>query len=278
MTKVLKSKEQIEKIKDNIKKVTKNMEEEPIVAIIRVGEKPDDISYEKGIIKKAKELGIGIQIFKFDETENTEVIVERIRGLNDDDKVKGILVFKPLPNTIDEKQIDEAISYKKDIDCISPISKSRLFDGDVTGFIPNAPKAAIRILEYYGYDLVKNCLIINRTSVVGKSLLMLLLDKNATVTIAHSKTKNLKELTKFADYIFTATGKKRLLDKSFFKEDAVVIDMGISIDENGKLVGDLDTEGIEGYIKAYTPVPGGIGALTSILLLESAVINNFNND
>lgn len=278
MTKVLKSKEQIEKIKDNIKKVTKNMEEEPIVAIIRVGEKPDDISYENGITKKAKELGICIQIFKFDETENTEVIVERIRRLNDDEKVKGILVFKPLPNTIDEKQIDEAISYKKDIDCISPISKSRLSDGDVTGFIPNAPKAAIRILEYYGYDLAKNCLIINRTSVVGKPLLMLLLDKNATVTIAHSKTKNLKELTKSADYIFTATGKKRIFDKSFFKKDAVVIDMGIAIDENGKLVGDLDTEGIKGYIKAYTPVPGGIGALTSILLLESAVINNFNND
>lgn len=278
MTKVLKSKELIEKIKDNIKKVTKNIKEEPIVAIIRVGKKPDDISYEKGITKKAKELGIGIQIFKFDEKESTEVIAKRIRRLNDDEKVKGILVFKPLPNTIDEKQIDEAISYKKDIDCISPISKSMLFDGDVTGFIPNAPKAAIRILEYYGYDLSKNCLIINRTSVVGKPLLMLLLDKNATVTIAHSKTKNLKELTKSADYIFTATGKKRLLDKSFFKEDAVVIDMGIAIDENGKLVGDLDTEGIEGTIEAYTPVPGGIGALTSILLLESAVINNFNND
>lgn len=139
----------------------------------------------------------------------------------------------------------------------------------MSGFISNSPKAAIKLMEYYGYNLNKRVLIINRTEVIGKSLLMLLLEKNATVTIAHSSTKDLKELTKASDYIFTAMGKIKFLDKSFFKEDAVIVDMSIGVDEKGKLAGDLNEESIFGYVKAYTPVPGGVGPITNLLLLES---------
>lgn len=269
MTKVLKSSELKSKLKKEISEKLKKMEEIPSLAIIRVGKKEEDLSYEKSIIKAAKEVGIDVEIFVFDNLVETNKILSLIKKLNTNKKVKGILVFKPLPKNINEKEIEKTIDPKKDVDCINPINKSKIFEGDMSGFISNAPKAAIELMEHYGYSLNKKVLIINRSEVIGKPLLMLLLKKDATVTIAHSNTKNLKELTKSSDYVFTAIGKTKCLDKSFFTKESVIIDMGISIDENGKISGDLDTKSIFGYVKAYTPVPGGIGPITNLLLLKS---------
>lgn len=271
MTKVLKSIELRKKLEEELIEKISNMGERPTLAIIRLGEKDEDLSYEKGLLKTSKKLSIPVDVHKMPEEAKTEEIIDLIRKLNADSRVKGILIFRPLPKNIDEKLIELAIDPKKDLDCINPINKAKLYDGDVSGFMPLSPKAAVELLEYYGYDLSKNALIINRSQVVGRPLAMLLLNRNATVTIAHSKTRNLKELTKKADYIFTAMGSKKSLDKSYFTEDSIIIDLTIGIDENGKLCGDLNQEDIKEFVKAYTPVPGGVGSLTNLLLIEAMI-------
>lgn len=269
MTEILKSKAYKEKLIGDLKEKIKNLKRKPCLAIIRIGEKADDISYERGLKKTAGDLGIEIRVTKFLVDSTTEDVLTEIKKLNEDDSVSGILIFRPFPTSFDKEKIENAIDPKKDCDCISPINKAKIYDGDVSGFIPASPLAAVRLMESYGYKLDGKALVINRSQVVGRPLAMLLLDRNATVAIAHSKTKNLKALCKNADYIFTAMGGKNNLDRSYFTEDSIICDLSIGLDENGKLCGDLIKEEVDGFVKAYTPVPGGVGNLTNLLLLES---------
>lgn len=271
MTKILTSKDLRKRLKEKLLEKIENLNEKPVLAIIRLGQRPEDLSYEKGLTKTAKELSIPVDIYKLEVQTKTSQLISLIEKLNEDKKVKGILIFRPLPKHIDEKEVALATSPQKDLDCINPINKAKIYDGDVNGFIPLSPKAAVMLMEDYGYNLAKRALIINRSQVVGKPLAMLLLNRNATVTIAHSKTENIKELIKKSDYVFTAMGKMKSLDRSFFTEKSIIIDLSIGIDENGKLCGDTDQEDVNDFVQAYTPVPGGVGSLTNLLLLESLI-------
>lgn len=272
MTKVLDSKDLSLEIKKRIKENIKLIGFKPKVAVIRLGSKKDDLSYERNIRRQSEKLGIGLIAIELSEDTQTDSLIKVIDKLNRDSTVGGILIFRPLPNHIDEDLVNESISIYKDIDCMNPVNKSKVYSGDVSGFIPLAPKAAVMLLEYYNYQLEgKDCVIINDSNVVGKPLLMLLISKFATVNMCHIKTEDLKSKTKLAKYIFTAIGKSEMLNSSYFNKDSVVIDIGISTDSNGNIKGDCYAEDIEGYVEAYSPVPNGVGSITTILMLDQSL-------
>ena len=270
MTDILRSDELAEKIKKGIEARILEENLSPRLATIRLGENPGDVAYEKGILKSAQSLNIDVDKYVLDRNIKEDELLNLIYNLNKDDLVDGIIIFRPLPEHIDIDKVDIAISPKKDLDCLNPINKSNVYSGNVDGFIPLSPKAGIMLLEEYGLDFEgKDCVIVNDSSVVGKPLSMILLSKEATVTICHSRTKNLKEKTKDADIVFTAIGQAEYFDKSYFTKNSVIIDIGVSRNKDGKMRGDLDPKSIDGFVKAYSPVPGGIGKLTNLLLLES---------
>ncbi len=270
MTDILRSDELAEKIKKGIEARILEENLSPRLATIRLGENPGDVAYEKGILKSAQSLNIDVDKYVLDRNIKEDELLNLIYNLNKDDLVDGIIIFRPLPKHIDIDKVDIAISPEKDLDCLNPINKSNVYSGNVDGFIPLSPKAGIMLLEEYGLDFEgKDCVIVNDSSVVGKPLSMILLSKEATVTICHSRTKNLKEKTKDADIVFTAIGQAEYFDKSYFTKNSVIIDIGVSRNKDGKMRGDLDPKSIDGFVKAYSPVPGGIGKLTNLLLLES---------
>lgn len=272
MTDILKSDQLAEKIKKRIKIKIEDEKLSPKLATIRLGNNPGDVAYEKGILKSASLLDIEVEKHILSREVHQEELLELIESINNDDSIDGLIIFRPLPEHIDADKVDLAISPAKDLDCLNPINKSKIYSGEVDGFIPLSPKAAIMLLEEYGCEIEgKDCVIVNDSSVVGKPLSMILLSKEATVTICHSRTRNLKEKTKNADIIFTAIGNAEYFDKSYFTNNSIIIDIGVSRNKEGKMRGDLDQNSIDGFVKAFSPVPGGIGKLTNLLLLESLI-------
>lgn len=275
MSEILKGKFVADKIKEDIVKRVKILKQkglEPCLGIIRLGEDPSDISYEKGIIKNSEKLGIKTVIKKEEVSLKTEDLVKIIEGLNNDDNISGILIFRPLPKHIDEETISNAINPEKDVDCMNPLNLAKIFEGDMTGFVPGTPKAAIEILLNNNIDLEgKNVVVINRSLVVGKPLAMMLLEKNATVTICHSKTKDLDKITKKADIVMTALGKAMFLDGKYFNEDSIIIDIGVSMDKDGNMSGDVDFEKVKDKVAMITPVPRGVGSVTNTVLLDNVI-------
>lgn len=195
-----------------------------------------------------------------------------MESLNNEKETHGILVFRPYPKHLNENIINSSIALNKDVDCMHPLNLERIFEGDLNGFMPCTPEAVIEILKYYDIDLKgKNIVIINRSIVVGKPLSMMVLSHNATVTICHSKTIDLPSITKRADIVVTAIGKAKLIKEEYFNEDSIVIDVSINVDENGKLCGDVDFENVKEKVGAITPVPKGVGSVTTTLLLKHIV-------
>jgi len=275
LMKLLKGSEVSKDIKQGIRNRIKVLEDkgrQPHLGIIRVGSDPSDISYEKSILKNCSSLGIQTRVNELKSDIDTAGLIEEIRKFNEDRAISGILVFRPLPKHIDEERVRIAINPAKDVDCMHPLNLEKIFEGDSTGFAPCTPKAAMEILSYYGVDLAgKDVVVVNRTMVVGKPLSMMLLEKDATVTICHSRTKNLADITNRADIVITALGKAKFFDDSFFKPDSIVIDIGISLDSQGKLSGDVDMEKVEGRVKMLSPVPGGVGSVTTSILMKQVV-------
>lgn len=275
MAEVLKGKVVADKIKEKmlkdieeLKKVGKN----PTLAIVRLGDNPDDISYEKSIIKNCEKVGIEAKVFERDINIITEELLSLMEELNNDNTISGILVFRPLPKHIDEAKVREAISPSKDVDCMHPINLARIFEGDFSGFAPCTPKAAMEILLNNNIDLKgKNVVIVNRSMVLGKPLAMMMLKHDATVTICHSKTKDLPEITRNADVVVTALGKAKFFDKKYFNENSICIDVGVSLDEEGNLSGDIDFSEVSELVSKITPVPGGVGSVTTSILLSHVV-------
>lgn len=268
MTKILSSKnlynDKLLKLKDRVEKLPTT----PILAVIQLEDNIGNKAYLRGIEKTAHSVGVDVKVINSDSNS----IYSDIESLNNDSSVNGILIFRPIPVEIDENKINSIIDPDKDVDCMNPLNKAKIYSGYITGFVPFAPKSAMELLNYYDIDVEsKKCLIINHSNVVGKPLAMLLLDKFATVEIAHIKTKNLKEHTQKADIIFTAVGKSEFLDASYFNKDSIIIDIGIARNSEGKLTGDLKMESVDGKVKAYSPVPNGVGSLTNLLLLESII-------
>ncbi len=244
----------------------------PSLALLRAGRRPDDMAYESRILKNCGKLGIQADVTELDEAVNTEGVLQALDVLNNNEKVHGILVFRPLPKGVDEKAVREKISPKKDIDCMSPVNLEKIFEGGQKVIPPCTPEAVIAILEHYGYSLTgKNVVIVNRSMVLGKPLSMLFLGRNATVTLCHSKTRQLQDITAAADIVVSGVGRASYFGPEYFSAHSVVVDVGINVDNDNKLCGDVNFEEVSERVEALTPVPGGVGTLTSMLLLEHVI-------
>lgn len=250
----------------------------PIIGIIRVGNKEDDIAYERGILRNCEKVGIKSKIVELDESVSFDNFIKALDSLNNDSKIHGILIFRPLPNQLDENKIKHLINPEKDIDCMNPLNLAKVFQGDISGFPPCTPQAVMEIIKRYEIDLVgKKTVVIGRSMVVGKPLSMMLLKENATITICHSKTANLSAVSKEADVLVAAIGKAKFVTDEFVKPGAVVIDVGINIDEDGKLCGDVEFEPVSNIASFITPVPGGVGSVTTAVLLKHVIKAVKNN-
>lgn len=244
----------------------------PKLAIVRVGSRPDDVSYERGALKKMEKLGLRAEACVFPEDISDEAFKKEFRRINEDSDVNGILLLRPLPRQIREKDIEKMISPIKDLDGISPENIAKVVTGDRDGFAPCTAEAVIEVLKANHISVEgKRMTIVGRSMVIGKPLAMLALRENATVTVCHTKTRDLKETCRNAEILVAAAGRAKMLDESYVGDHAVVIDVGINVDENGKLCGDVDLESIEGKAAMATPVPGGVGAVTTSVLANHLV-------
>lgn len=256
-------------IRDEIKNELEGWETKPCLAIVRVGAKEEDLSYERSAIKRMSSVGIGTKLFSFPEDISMEAFSKEFASINADSSVDGILLFRPLPSQLNEAAIVESISPQKDVDGISSLALGKLFSGDKHAFAPCTAQAVMEILHFYGIEPQgKRAVVLGRSLVVGRPLSMLLLNENATVTICHSRTVSLPEICREADILVTAIGKAKWVDERFVSENSIVIDVGINVDENGKLCGDVNFDKIEDSVLMATPVPGGVGAVTTAVLAK----------
>lgn len=254
-------------IKEKLKQSFSNYNRKACLAIIHFDD-PASLSYLKGRLKIAEELNVDIKVITIDNNKTEDELINIIYSLNDDNNIDGIMVDRPLPKKFNEYRILSSINSLKDVDGYTPANLGNLVSNQ-DSYVSCTPGAAIRLLEYYNIDLTgKNALVIGRSVNVGKPLALLLLNKNATITIAHSKTNNLKEKCKEADIIFLALGKANFLTKDDVNENTIIVDIGINFDNNGKLCGDASKECYD-IVKAYSPVPGGVGVMTNVVLMEN---------
>lgn len=246
---------------------------QPKLAILRVGAKANDLSYEKGALKKCEAIGIQTEVTELPDGTTQEQYIETLQKLNEDSSVHGILTFRPLPEGIDEEVIKNVIAPEKDVDCFSPMNTAKLMEGDKTGFPPCTPTAVVEILKYYNVPLKgANVVVLGRSMVVGKPVSMLLLGENATVTICHSKTKDLPKVCADADVLVAGVGRARMVTSDYIKEGAVVIDVGINAKpEGGGICGDVDTDDVVGKASMVTPVPAGVGSVTTSILAKHVI-------
>lgn len=241
------------------------------LTVVQVGNDPASSVYVRNKAKACEFVGITSDIRHLPETTTEEELLELIKQLNQDSKVSGILVQLPLPKHICEKHVLECISPKKDVDCFHPYNVGNLCIG-AAGPKPCTPAGIVEMLKRSGISIAgKECVIVGRSNIVGKPMALLMLQENATVTIAHSKTENLVEVTKRADILIVAVGQAKMITKEYVKEGAVVIDVGMDRDENGKLCGDVDYEDVFSKVGAITPVPGGVGPMTITMLLQNCL-------
>ena len=228
----------------------------PHLAIIRVGERPDDCSYERGATKKMDKVGFDCTSYVFPQ-------------INKDDNIDGILLLRPLPKHINEKAIEERINPVKDLDGISPVNLAKVYAGDVNGFAPCTAEAVIEMLDYAGIDLTgKRVTVVGRSLVIGKPVAMMLMKKNATVTVCHTKTKDMAGTCRNAEVLVAAAGSAKMIKPDYVADDAVVIDVGINVDESGNLCGDVDFDSVAEKTSVITPVPGGVGSVTTSVLAK----------
>ena len=265
----------VEHLRWNIKARVAKLKERnivPTILIIRVGNKEDDVFYERSILKNCSLLGIEGRVKELPENISMGELIKIIEDANDDESIHGIMMFRPLPEHLNQKEILEKINPKKDIDGMTPVNLEKIFEGDDSGFSPCTSKAVIEMLKYYDIPLQgANVVVAGRSQVVGKPLAMLLLKENATVTICHSKTKNMSSITSKADVVVAAIGKAKFMNEEYFTESSIVIDVGVNDDGNGKICGDVDYDNTFGRVKALSPPTGGVGTITTTILLEQAV-------
>lgn len=259
-------------IKEYVSKELETLSFVPKLAIVRVGENPDDMSYERSATKKLKSFGLDVASYVFPQDISDEDFKKAFKDINEDDEVTGILLLRPLPRTINEKDIENMIDPKKDLDGISPINIAKVFAGDTTGFSPCTAEAVIEVLKAYDIELTgKRVTVVGRSMVVGKPVSMLLLKENATVTMTHTRTVDLKKTCSDAEIVVAAAGRAKMLNSDYCGQDAVMIDVGINVDENGKLCGDVDYATLDGKASAATPVPGGVGTVTTAVLAKHLI-------
>lgn len=260
-----------EKIKKNAEELKKNGIL-PKLAFVRVGERPDDLSYERGAAKRCETLGVSYEKYVLDADCTQEELLNVIEDLNQDEMVHGILMFRPLPGHLKEEEIVAAMDPSKDVDGITSGSMAGVFMGTEQGFAPCTAQACMEILDHYDIDCTgKKAVVIGRSLVVGKPAAMMFLQKNATVTICHTRTENMPEVVKEADIVVVAAGKPGIIDGSYFSEGQIILDVGIHVNEEGKLCGDVLYEAAEPVVDSITPVPGGVGSVTTSVLVGHVV-------
>ncbi len=274
MTKIIDGKAISLEIKDELKKQVAEYKEQGIeitLAVIKVGNDPASAVYVRNKEKACEYIGVTSKTFALPEETTEEELLDLVSDLNKDDSINGILVQLPLPKHIDESKVLLAIDPKKDVDGFHPISVGKMVIGEDT-FLPCTPAGIIEMLKRSNIEIQgKECVVIGRSNIVGKPMSMLMLKENATVTITHSRTKDLAEVTKRADIVVAAIGKAKFVTKDYLKDGAVVIDVGMDRDENGKLCGDVDFDDVFDKVSAITPVPGGVGPMTVTMLLVNCV-------
>ena len=244
----------------------------PTLAIVRVGERPDDLSYERTAMKRAAGLGISVKQYVLDAEASQADLEAALHDVNADDQVHGCLMFRPLPRSIDEKAMCDTLAAAKDVDGISTASLASVFTDGSDGFPPATAEACVKMLDHYQVPIEgKHVVVIGRSLVIGKPVAMMLLRRNATVTMCHSRTENLAEVCRAADIVICATGRARAYGREFFRAGQTVLDVGINFDAEGNLCGDVDFEEVEPVVAAITPVPGGIGTVTTSTTMEHVV-------
>ncbi len=254
---------QVEQLKEQGKEVT--------LAVVQVGQNPASCVYVRNKKKACEYIGICSLSYELPEDTSEEELLKLINELNQDTKVNGILVQLPLPKHICQDKVLRAISPEKDVDCFHPVNVGKMFIGE-PGFLPCTPAGVIQLLKRSNIEIAgKECVVIGRSNIVGKPLAMLMLHENATVTIAHSKTRDLKEVCKRADILIVAIGKPRMIDDTYIKEGAVVVDVGIHRNADNKLCGDVDYDKVAEKCSAITPVPGGVGPMTIAMLMRNCI-------
>ncbi len=245
----------------------------PTLAIVRVGERPDDISYERGAIKRCQAVGVDARQLLLPEDVTQETLMAELDALNADNGIHGILVFRPLPPHLDGEAVRCAMDPAKDVDGITDGSLAGVFTNTRLGFCPCTAQAAMEILDYYGMDCSgKRAVVIGRSLVVGRPAAMLLMHKNATVTICHTKTRGLPSVVREADIVVACAGQMESVGADYLRMGQTVIDVGINFnEEKNKLCGDVDFDAAEPVVDAITPVPGGVGAVTTAVLVKHVV-------
>jgi methylenetetrahydrofolate dehydrogenase (NADP+)/methenyltetrahydrofolate cyclohydrolase len=232
-----------------------------------VGERPDDLSYENGAKKRCEKQGVAVRVFALPAEVTQDELLGVVSSCNLDDTIHGILLFRPLPKTIQETLICEAISPAKDVDGVTSASLASVFMNGTIGFPPCTAQACVELLDFYEINVTgMKTVVLGRSLVVGKPLAMLLLARNATVTICHTKTKELERVCHEAQILCAAAGQKRLIGEASIGEGAIVLDVGIHVEDDGQLCGDVNYEQVVDKVSAITPVPGGVGAVTTSLL------------
>lgn len=244
----------------------------PTLGIIRVGERPDDVSYERGATKRCETLGVAYEKFLLPADVTQEKLMETLDQVNKDDKIHGILIFRPLPKHLDEDAVIKALKPEKDVDGITDGSMVGVFAGTKQGFPPCTPQACMEILDHYKINCTgKKAVVVGRSLVVGKPAAMMLIKKNATVTICHTRTVDMPSVVKEADIVIVAAGRAGVVDGSYLSAGQTVIDVGINVNEEGKLCGDVKYDEAEPIVDAITPVPGGVGSVTTSVLVGHVV-------
>lgn len=263
-----------QKIKMQVKTRVEKLAQQGIVpglAVVLVGEDSASLTYVKNKKKTCEALGMRSDLHQFPDTLTEQELLAKIDELNSDPEIHGILVQLPLPQQIDEFKVITAISPEKDVDGFHPISVGNMMIGK-DAFLPCTPHGIMELLAHYGIDPAgKHAVIIGRSNIVGKPIGQLLLQKDATVTYCHSKTKDLANFTAQADILIAAIGRAKFIDRTFIKPGAVIIDVGMNRDENGKLCGDVDFEDVQETASFVTPVPGGVGPMTIAMLMENTL-------
>lgn len=275
MAKLLTGKEVVAAMAEDMKARIERLADKgvvPTLAIVRMGSRPDDLSYERTAIKRAEGLGISVKQYVLDEFAPELALRSTIQSINYDKTVHGCLMFRPLPSFIDEKSICDELAAKKDVDGISMESLAAVFTDSNAGFPPCTAEACVTMLDHYGIPIEgKHVVVIGRSLVIGKPVAMMLLRRNASVTICHSRTENLESIVRSADIVICATGRARMFGAKFFSPGQTVLDVGINFDTSGKLCGDVDFEEVEPIVAAITPVPGGIGSVTTSTTMRHTV-------
>lgn len=244
----------------------------PTLGIIRVGERPDDLSYERGATKRCETLGVEYKKYLLPADVSQEELLKVIDEVNKDDNIHGVLMFRPLPKHIDQSLVENALAAEKDVDCQTDASLGGVFTGKKIGFPPCTPQACMEILDHYGIDCTgKKAVVIGRSLVVGKPAAQMLIKKNATVTTCHTRTIDMPSVTREAEILIVAAGRAGVVGAEYVSEGQIVIDVGINVNEEGKLCGDVDYAAVEPIVGAITPVPGGVGSVTTSVLVGHVV-------